>query len=300
MFTPAFWYFNAFVIVLITIDLFMHKKNEKISVKESLLTTAGWMSLAMIFCLGIYYYQGHEQALLFFTAYLVEQSLSIDNLFVFILIFKTFQIPAAHQHKILFWGILGAIVFRAVFIIVGLALIQSYGWLLYIFGVFLIFAGVKLAMEKESKIHPNKNPILLILERFIPITKDMSSGNFFAKGAMTPLFLALVVVETTDIIFALDSIPAVFAITRDPFIAYTSNIFAIMGLRSLYFSIGGLMDKFHHLHYGLALLLVFIGVKMLIEPWIHLPIPVTLGFIGSVLGLSVIASLLWPKESINN
>lgn len=295
MFTTPFWVFNACILVLLVVDLFMHREHKKISIKESLLASAFWISLALAFNVGVYYYMGKEHALAFLTAYIVEESLSIDNLFVFLLIFKAFQIPAIHQHKILFWGILGAIFFRATFILIGIALIDSYGWILYFFGAFLIYAGVKLALEKETEIHPEKNPLLILLGKYLPVSSDMESGKFFIGKAMTPLFLALVMVETSDIIFALDSIPAVFAITRDPFIAYTSNIFAVLGLRSLYFTVGNLLEKFHHLHYGLSILLIFIGLKMLAEPWFHMPIPLTLGFIVSVLTFSIFASLVWPK-----
>lgn len=264
--------------------------------KEALLTTAFWISLALLFNAWVYFCQGREKALLFLTAYLVEESLSIDNLFVFLLVFKYFKVPERHLHKILFWGIFGAIVFRAIFIWAGLALVSQFEWILYVFGVFLIIAGIKLALQRDQEIHPEESFIINFFQKKFRMNNDMESGKFIINGAITPLFLALVTIEISDIIFAIDSIPAVFAITRDPFIVYTSNIFAILGLRSLFFTVQNLLEKFYLLHYGLAFVLVFIGIKMVVEPWYHFPIEIALGTIVASISVSIIASLYFPKE----
>lgn len=291
------WAFALGIVFLLLLDLFWHRKAHVISMKEALITSGFWIGLALLFNLWIWHCRGSEDALLFFTAYLVEESLSIDNLFVFLLIFKYFQIPGKNLHKVLFWGIFGAIVFRALFIVGGLSLIQHFSWILYLFGVFLIFAGIKLALQTdETLLNPMNNPIIKFFQKYFRIETDTKSGKFIHHGALTPLFLALVAVETSDIIFALDSIPAVFAITRDPFLVYTSNIFAVLGLRALFFTVKNLLDKFHLLHYGLAIILVFIGVKMILEPWFHISIQAALMVIATVLSLSVIASWIWPKK----
>jgi tellurite resistance protein TerC len=291
MCTFPLWAFALMIAIFLGVDMLMHRKAHEISMREALLSSAFWIGLALLFNLWIWHCRGTHDALLFLTAYLVEESLSIDNLFVFLLIFKYFHVPSRYLHKVLFWGIFGAIVFRALFIVGGLALISHVEWVLYLFALFLIYAGIKLALEKDQKIDPAANPILGYLSRHFKVTHDSSTGKFIDHGALTPLFFALVAVETSDILFALDSIPAVFAITRDPFLVYTSNIFAILGLRSLFFSVKNLLDTFHHLHYGLAFILTFIGFKMLLEPWIHLPIGVTLGIIALTLLVSIAASL---------
>lgn len=290
------WAFGVLVGAFLLLDMLMHRKAHEIRMKEALVSSALWISLAMSFNVWIWYCRGPEDAMVFLTAYLVEEALSIDNLFVFLLIFNYFQIPGKHLHKVLFWGVFGAIVFRAIFIIGGLALIQNFAGILYVFGAFLIYGGIKLAKQKDAPIHPEANPVIKLVEKVCPVTRDCSSGRFIEKGALTPLFLALIAVETSDIIFAVDSIPAVFAITRDPFLVYTSNIFAILGLRSLFFTVKNLLDKFHLLHYGLAFILVFIGIKMLIEPWLHLPIQVALGVIIVAISTSIAASWKWPKR----
>jgi tellurite resistance protein TerC len=262
----------------------------KTSQKDKLYTIF-WIGLALLFNLYIYFAEGSLAATNFLTAYLVEKSLSVDNLFVFLLIFKAFHITPLHQHKILHWGILGAIVMRIVFIFAGLALIQRFTWLFYVFGAFLIYAGYRLMRQKEEESHPEKNPIILLLEKWIPVTHSMESGQFFYQGMMTPLFLALIAIETSDLIFALDSIPAVIGITTDPFIVISSNLFAILGLRSLYFVLESKLASFEYLHWGLSAILIFIGIKMFAHSWIQIPPLVSLIIILTILAFALLPSL---------
>ena len=294
-------FFGVFIFAMLALDLgVFNRKVHVIKMKESLLWTAFWVTLALLFCAGIYYFHsdGHSKAMEFFTAYLIEYSLSIDNLFVFMLIFRFFSVPHAYEHKALFWGILLALVTRAVFIFAGVALINAFNWVMYIFGVFLIFIGIKMALNKETEVHPDKNIAIKLLRFFIPVTKEFQEAKFFiiknGRRFATPMLAVLLALETTDILFAVDSIPAVLAISKDPFIVYTSNVFAILGLRSLFFAISGLMRLFHLLHYGLAAILSFVGVKMLIEDFFHVPVGVSLIVISSILVISVIASIIWP------
>jgi tellurite resistance protein TerC len=299
------WIWIAFTIsvfILIILDLLVFQRNVKaISTKQALITSACWIGLALLFNLGIYFFKGKETALNFLAGYLIEESLSIDNLFVFALIFTYFRTPAEYQHKVLFWGILGAIIMRAIFILFGIALVKSLHWILYIFGVFLLFAAFKMARPKSEEIHPENSLLINLLKKWLPITSDYHNGYFFVKKQnrwwATPLFVVLLSVETTDLIFAIDSIPAVMAITLDPFIVYTSNIFAILGLRSLYFALAGLMPLFHFLHYGLAAVLGFVGLKMLMAPFIKIPIAFALSFIVAALALSIAASLCFPRKN---
>lgn len=291
--------FNFFILMMIIIDLFfLHPKEKIVGVKQALLTSGVWIALALAFNYGIYFFQGKEAALKFLTGYLIEEALSVDNLFVFIIIFKYFKTPPKYQHKVLFWGILGAIIMRAIFIVFGLALVNTFHWILYLFGAFLIFAGVKMALSKDGELHPENNFALKLAKKFLPITHDYHRSNFFIKqdGRLwgTPLFVVLLSIETTDLIFALDSIPAVMAITRDPFLIYTSNIFAIIGLRSLYFALSGVMSLFHYLHYGLAAILIFVGIKMLLANFLDISILLSLGFIVAALAASIAASILFP------
>lgn len=293
--------FNLFILGLLAADVMLfHRKAHAVGIRESLLTSALWIGLALLFAVGIFYTRGVEDGLNFVTAYLVEKSLSVDNLFVFMLIFHYFCVPQRYMHKVLFWGIVGAIIMRTLFIVGGIMLVSMFHWLLYLLGAFLVVTGIKLAVEKDSKIHPEANPIVKIFRKFIPVTSDYDEGHFFvvrnSKYMATPLFIVLIVIETTDVIFAMDSIPAVLAITLDPFIVYTSNIFAILGLRSLYFALSGMMGLFHYLHYGLAAILVFIGVKMLLSGFFSFPIGYALGFIVVALAISVVASLLFPEK----
>lgn len=260
--------------------------------KKDVYYTMFWIGLALLFNVYIYATQGSLQATNFFTAYIVEKSLSVDNLFVFLLIFKAFHIPPHHQHKILFWGILGAVVMRILFIFAGLALIQKFSWLFYFFGAFLIYAGYKMIKETEREIHPERNPLILFLEKWIPVTHSMEGGKFIKDGMITPLLLALISIETSDIIFALDSIPAVIGITTDPFIVITSNLFAILGLRSLYFVLESQIAAFEYLHYGLSAILIFIGTKMILHSYISIPSFVSLAIIISILILSIVPTFI--------
>ena len=296
-------FFGVFIFAMLALDLgVFNRRVHVIKMKESLLWTAFWVTLALLFCAGIYFFhdEGHSKALEFFTAYLIEYSLSIDNLFVFMLIFRFFSVPHEYEHKALFWGILMALVTRAVFIFAGVALINTFSWVRYIFGAFLIFTGIKMALNKETEVHPDKNIAIKLLRFFIPVTKQFQEAKFFivqnGRRFATPMLAVLLALETTDILFAVDSIPAVLAISKDPFIVYTSNVFAILGLRSLFFAISGLMKLFHLLHYGLAAILSFVGVKMLIEDFFHVPVGVSLIVISSILVISVIVSIIWPDK----
>jgi tellurite resistance protein TerC len=293
--------FNILVLLMLALDLgVFHKKNHKISVKEGLVWSVIWVVVALIFNVGIYFWKGGETGLQFFTGYLIERSLSIDNIFVFLLIFNFFKVPDKYQYKVLFWGIIGALVFRGLFIWMGVLLIAKFHWVLYIFGAFLVYTGIKMGLAKDKDIAPEKNPVLRFIRRFIPITKDYVRGKFFTKidgrTLGTPLFIVLMVIESTDVVFAFDSIPAIFAITLDPFIVYTSNVFAILGLRALYFAIAGLMDMFHFLKYGLSAILSFVGVKMLISGWYKIGDIMSLLIIAFMLTVSIIASLIWQDK----
>ena len=301
--------FGVLIPVMLALDLgVFHRRDHAIKVKEALVWSGIWITLALLFGLGVYLLVGHEKALNFITAYLVEESLSVDNLFVFLLIFSYFCVPAAYQHRVLFWGIIGAIVMRAIFIVTGLTLLENLHWIIYIFGAFLVYTAVRLAFNKEEEIKPEKNPVLRLFRRFVPLTKRYHGHQFLVKARgrrlATPLLLTLVVIETTDIIFAVDSVPAVLSITRDPFIVYTSNIFAVMGLRSLYFALSGVIQKFYYLNYGLAAILAFLGLKMIIPDIINkvnpglnfeVPVEISLGVVIGILVISALFSLLRRK-----
>jgi len=267
----TFWIlFNVFVIVMLVLDLVvLNKKNHKVKVKEALWWTAFWVSLALCFNVLVYFWKGKEPAIQFLTGYLIEESLSVDNLFVFMLIFNYFSVPEIYQRKVLFWGIIGALVFRAIFILLGVTLIQHFSWTIYILGAFLVITGVKMAISQDSEINPEKNPIITLVNKFMRVSKVYDEGKFFTRinGLLyaTPLFIVVLVIETTDIVFAADSIPAILAVSSDSFIVYTSNVFALLGLRSLYFALAGIMQLFHYLHYGLSIILVFIGFKLLVS-----------------------------------
>jgi tellurite resistance protein TerC len=287
---------------MLALDLgVFNRKSHVISVKESISWTLVWIALALTFNLGIGHFMGNDKALEFLAGYVIEKSLSVDNIFVIALLFSYFSVPPRYQHKVLFWGILGALVMRASMIAVGAKLIAEFAWIIYVFGAFLILTGIKMIAKQETDIHPEQTLIVRLFRRFIPVTRDYHEGHFFVRhqGALmaTPLFIALLVVEFTDLIFAVDSIPAIFAVTRDPFIVYTSNVFAILGLRSLYFALAGVLDKFHYLKFGLGLVLTFVGIKMLLghSPW-RIDTHISLGVIILILTGSVIASLVWPKK----
>lgn len=300
----TFWIlFNVFVVIMLVLDLVvLNKKNHKVKVKEALWWTAFWVSLALCFNVLIYFWKGKEPAIQFLTGYLIEESLSVDNLFVFMLIFNYFSVPEIYQRKVLFWGIIGALVFRAIFILLGVSLIQHFSWTIYILGAFLIITGVKMAVSQDSEINPEKNPIITLVNKFMRVSKVYDGGKFFTRinGLLyaTPLFIVVLVVETTDIVFAADSIPAILAVSSDSFIVYTSNVFALLGLRSLYFALAGIMQLFHYLHYGLSIILVFIGFKLLVSHVEALKIDmlVALGVVAVILVGSVLLSIIFPKK----
>jgi tellurite resistance protein TerC len=305
MSSQVIWWitFGVIVFVLLVLDLkVFHRKSHVIGLKESLLWTGFWIALALLFNLGIYLWRGHDFALEFLTCYLIEESLSVDNLFVFLMIFSYFSVAPAYQHKVLFWGIIGAIVMRLIFIMAGVELLERFDWMFYIFGAFLILTAIRMAFQKDKEIKPERNLILRVFRKFVPVTNDYEGDNFLVKRAgrlmATPLLVVVVVVETTDVIFALDSIPAALGITLNPFIVYTSNIFAILGLRSLYFALAGVMRLFHYLHYGLVVVLIFVGVKMLLSAadFYRIPTGIALGVVAGLLITSVIASIIWPRR----
>lgn len=289
--------FGILLIIALSIDLGLNRKSHEVSFREALSWTAVWISLALIFDAGIYYYLGKVKALEFFTGYIIEKSLSVDNLFVFIMIFSYFHIPRLYQPKILKWGIIGALVMRAIFIFIGIGLLERFHWMLYVFGGILIISGIKMAFGGEEKVEPEKNLLVRLVRRFVPITKRLCGDRFFINKnsirAATPLFLTMVMVESSDVIFALDSIPAVIAVSRDPFIVFTSNVFAIMGLRSLYFLLSKVMGMFAYLKLGVSLVLVFVGVKMLLaDTRFEISTYFSLGVIFGVLAFSIISSIL--------
>ncbi len=294
--------FNVFVLFMLALDLgVFHRKAHVVTFRESIAWTVVWVTLALVFNLGVAHYMGDAKGLEFFTGYVIEKSLSVDNVFVFALLFSYFAVPPLYQHKVLFWGIIGALVMRAIMIALGAKLISEYTWIIYVFGVFLILTGIKMIVKREEEIHPERNPIVRWFKKLMPVTPDYRGNKFFVRENgvryATPLFIVLLLVEFTDLIFAVDSIPAIFAVTSDPFIVYTSNVFAILGLRSLYFALAGVMDKFHYLKVGLGVVLAFVGVKMLLghSPW-KIDTHVSLGVIVVVLASSVIASLVWPRK----
>jgi tellurite resistance protein TerC len=294
--------FNIFVIAMLALDLLIfHRKAHEIKVREALLLSAFWIALALLFNLGIYFWRGSEAALQFLTGYLIEKSLSVDNLFVFLLIFTYFAVPPSYQHKVLFWGILGALLMRAVFIFAGITLILKFHWVIYVFGAFLLLTGVRMVSRKETKIRPEKNPIIRLFRQVMPVSDEYGEGKFFLREAgrlvATPLIIVLIAVETTDVVFAVDSIPAILAITLDPFIVYTSNVCAILGLRALYFALAGVMKLFHFLHYGLSAILVFIGTKMILTDVLTIPIGISLAIVGTILLISVAVSVVTRSKT---
>lgn len=304
--------FNVFVLFMLALDLgVFHRHSHVVSTKEAAIWSVLWIGLAMLFNAGIYFfwdvmspqstYTNREASLAFFTGYLIEKSLSVDNIFVFVLIFTYFAVPAAYQHRVLFWGIIGALLMRGTLIAVGATLLKEFHWIIYIFGAFLIFTGIKMALHRNEEVHPENNPLIKLLKRIMPVTENYEGDKFFLRRAgtlmATPLFLVLLMVESTDLIFAVDSIPAIFAVTNDPFIVYTSNVFAILGLRSLYFLLANVMDRFQYLKIGLAFVLTFVGIKMVIVDLYKIPVGVSLGVIASILGISVLASL-WKARRV--
>ncbi len=307
-----FWIlFNVFVVLMLVLDLgVFHKKTHEVKMKEALIWSGVWVALALIFNVGLYFFYTSpadvspiDTALQFFTGYVIEKSLSVDNIFVFLLLFSYFKVKPEYQHKVLFWGILGALVMRAIFIFAGLALIEQFSFTMYIFGAFLIFTGIKLAFEKDKEVHPEKNPVIKLFKKFFKVSDSYDDGKFFTvkngRKLATPLFIVLIIIETTDVIFAVDSIPAILAVTQDPFIVYSSNVFAILGLRALYFALAGLMQLFHYLHYGLAAILVLVGIKMVLNHYFSAEIistELSLIIIVLILLTSVIISIKVPKK----
>lgn len=288
--------FNAFVLSMLALDLgVFHKKAHTVSFKEALAWSAAWMTLAFIFAGGLFFYQGSVAGTAFITGYLVEKALSVDNIFVILLIFSYFKIPERYQHKVLFWGILGALVMRAAFIVLGIELIEHFHWVLYLFGGFLILSGIKMAFKPHEDVDPSKGVLVRLIARIVPVSDTLDGAKFTVvkngRRAATPLLVSLLVVEASDLIFAADSIPAILAISSDPFIVYTSNVFAILGLRSLYFAVAGFVQMFQYLHYGLAAILVFVGTKMLIASYYEIPVLLSLGVIVGLLTVAVAASV---------
>ena len=299
--------FNIFVLGMLALDLgVFNRKAHAISLKEATAWTVAWVALSLVFNYGIYHFLGAQAGLEFLTGYLIEKALSVDNIFVFILIFSYFRVPAKYQHRILFWGIFGALLMRGAMIWAGAVLIDRFDWIIYVFGGFLVFTGIRMAMQDEHAIEPEANPVLRLVRRWVPVSPGYDGQRFFTRQLLggrtrrvaTPLFVVLILVETTDLIFAVDSIPAIFAVTTDPFLVYTSNVFAILGLRSMYFMLGGIIERFHYLKLGLSVILVFVGLKMLVTYFdYHIPINLSLMVVAGVLTASVIASLLFPKEA---
>jgi tellurite resistance protein TerC len=297
----VFWIlFNVFVVAMLTLDLgVLNRRSHQVGFREAVAWSGVWIALAAAFGILELFWHGRAQALQFATGYIIELSLSIDNLFVFLVTFRYFKVPDQYQHKVLFWGILGALVMRGVFIAAGVGLIQRFSWITYVFGALLIYSGYKLLRQGETEIRPEKNPVLKVFRRIIPVTPEYVGGKFFTRKNglyATPLFVVLLVLETSDVLFAVDSIPAVLAITLNAFIVYTSNVFAILGLRSMYFALAGMMDLFHYLHYGLSVVLMFIGLKMLGAHYVSIPTEWALATVLLVLGVSVVASLLNPLK----
>jgi tellurite resistance protein TerC len=298
-----FWIlFNLFVVVMLALDLsVLHRPSHPIRFREALAWSGLWIALAAGFAVLVLFWHGRTPALQFVTGYVVELSLSVDNLFVFLVIFRYFKVPDAYQHKVLFWGILGALIMRGVFIVAGVGLIRRFSWIIYVFGALLVYSGVKLLRQGETEIHPEKNFALRLFRRVFPVTTEYVGGQFLVRRDglyATPLLVVLLVVETSDILFAVDSIPAVLAITLNAFIVYTSNVFAILGLRSMYFALAGLMDVFHYLHYGVSVVLIFIGLKMLGSHYVNIPTEWALAIVMVVLGGSIFASLVSPQKEL--
>jgi len=303
--SPLSWAgFILFVLAMLVVDLgVFHRQAHEVSLKEAGFWSAVWVTLAGVFNVGVYAWFGPDRALEFTTGYLIEKALAVDNIFVFVVLFSAFAIPAIHQHRILFWGVLGALAMRAAFILVGGAFLQRFHWAIYVFGAILALTGIKLLLQRNQELHPERNPLVRAFQKLLPVTDELEGGKFTVlrngRRYATPLLLALVAVEVTDLIFAVDSIPAIFAITTDPFIVFTSNIFAILGLRSLYFLLAGVITKFVYLKVGLSVVLIFVGGKMLLSDFYKVPVWASLGIIAGVLGLSVIASLARaPRSSL--
>ena len=297
-----FWIlFNLFVFAMLALDLgVFNRRAHSVTFREALSWSGMWVALATIFAVIVYFWHGRAASLEFATGYLIELSLSIDNLFVFLVIFRYFRVPGELQHRVLFWGILGALITRGIFILAGVSLIQRFHWLIYCFGALLVYSGIKLLRQGDEEVNPETNPLLKLFRKWMPVTEDYVGEKFWVRQPglyATPLVVVLLVVETTDIVFAVDSIPAVLAITLNAFIVYTSNVFAILGLRSMYFAVSGMMEWFEYLHYGLSVVLILIGAKMLVSHYVEVPTVVALGTVAGVIAVSVVASVVWPRKA---
>jgi tellurite resistance protein TerC len=294
--------FSIFVLGMLALDLgVFSRKPHEVKFKEALIWSIVWVTLSLIFNAWILYKFGSQKALEFLTGYLIEKALSVDNIFVFVVLFASFAVPKIYQHRVLFWGVIGALLMRAIFIGLGAALIARFHWIMYVFGAILIYTGIKLMRQGDDHDpHPERNPIYKLGRRLMPAVPEYHGKAFTimkdGRRYATPLLMVLIAIEATDVVFAVDSIPAIFAITTDPFIVYTSNIFAILGLRAMYFLLAGVIDKFHYLNIGLAVVLIFVGIKMIVAEWYKVPIGISLGVIAGVLGLSIAASMIWPKH----
>ena len=293
--------FTLFVLAMLAVDLFVfHREAHEVRPREAAAWSVVWVALALIFGVGMHALVGRDAALEYFTGYVIEKALSVDNIFVFVLIFSYFRVPAQYQHRVLFWGVLGALVMRGIMIAAGAYLIARFHWILYVFGAFLVLTGIRMAMHRDEALHPEHNPVIRLIRRLMPVSADYAGQKFFTRDtagrlAATPLFVVLALVETTDLIFAVDSIPAIFAVTQDPFIVYSSNVFAILGLRALYFLLADIIQRFHYLKFGLSAVLVFVGAKMLIADFYKVPVGVSLLVIVGVLAVATAASWLWPR-----
>jgi tellurite resistance protein TerC len=296
-----FWIlFNIFVAAMLALDLgVFHRRTNSLTLRQALAWSGLWILLAGIFAVLLFFWQGSRAALEFSTGYVIELSLSVDNLFIFLLVFRYFRLPQPEQYRVLFWGIIGAIAMRAAFIFAGVGLIHRFHWIIYLFGLLLVYSGIRLLFQRGAEVHPEKNPLLRLFRRYVPVTDDLVGGRFFVRRDRlyaTPLLLVLLVVETTDLIFAVDSIPAVLSITLDTFIVYTSNIFAILGLRSMFFALSSLLDIFKYLHYGISGVLVFVGIKMLTSHYYPIRTEISLAVVGGILLVTVLASVLHRRE----
>jgi tellurite resistance protein TerC len=296
--TPLLWLiFNLFVLATIALDLgVFHRRPHKMKTREALIWTMVWVGLALSFGLGVMYFSGGQRGLEFFTGYVIEKALSVDNLFLFLVIFRAFSVDEKVQHRVLEWGIVGALVMRGLMIAAGAGLIESFSWILYVFGGFLVIAGLHMLFAKKTEMHPEENRISRFAKRRLRVTKEFSGSRFFVRDGgkwfATPLFVVLLIVEITDITMAVDSIPAIFGITRDPFIVYTSNVFAILGLRTMYFLLAGMLGRLRYLTAGLSIVLTFIGAKMIAEPWVHISVELSLGIVAGILSVALASSLL--------
>ena len=303
--TPLLWVgFNLFVLVALAFDLgVFHRNPHKITIREAFIASALWIGIAVAFGYGVWRWYGEQRGLEYFTGYVIEKALSVDNLFVFLVIFRTFHVDDRVQHRVLAWGILGALIMRGLLITVGAVLVARFHWILAAFGIFLVYTGLRMLSRREKAVHYEKNPIFRFASKHLRLTKEYHGSSFFVRqnGQLfgTPLVLVLLIIELTDVAFAVDSIPAIFGITRDPFVVYTSNVFAILGLRALYFLLVGLLDYFRYLGIGLAMILIFIGVKLIAEPWVHISVSYSLGVVGMLLLLTIVLSL-WagPKKRV--